>query len=197
MYIPRKFNFNHCLQKESELSKSRMSGVCRKEHHGQYNNLAQSSVSHLIYFLDKVSNPSFLCKRRMMKPFLSFLRNCFELKWKQKQTMTEKSRTKMYFISLKTYFLFFLILKKFIYFNWRLITLQYCIGFAIHQHESATGVHMFPILNPPPISLPVPSLLFKSLMLMISQNVAYNIPYYCQAIKITYIQCQSSSKCAL
>ena len=36
-------------------------------------------------------------------------------------------------------------------------TLQYCIGFAIHQQESATGVHEFPTLNPPRTPLPMPS----------------------------------------
>ena len=46
----------------------------------------------------------------------------------------------------------------FIYFNWRLITLQYCIGFAIHQHESATGYTCSPSWTPlPPPSLYHPS----------------------------------------
>ena len=44
------------------------------------------------------------------------------------------------------YFCFFFFLSSF----WLLLffTLQYCIGFSIHQHESATGIHKFPLLNP-------------------------------------------------
>ena len=42
----------------------------------------------------------------------------------------------------------FLFLKKLIDFlNWRLVTLQYVMFFVIHQHVSATGVHVFPHLS--------------------------------------------------
>ena len=43
------------------------------------------------------------------------------------------------------YFLFFL-------------NLIHCISFAKYQNESATGIHVLPILNPPPSSLPTLSL---------------------------------------
>ena len=54
--------------------------------------------------------------------------------------------------SITETFLFFKY--KFIYFNWRLITLQYCIGFAIHQCESATGIKCVPYPEPPSLLPP-------------------------------------------
>ena len=43
-----------------------------------------------------------------------------------------------------------LILVLFFFFFSFYFTLQYCIGFGIHWHESATGVHALPTMNPPP-----------------------------------------------
>ena len=44
-----------------------------------------------------------------------------------------------------------------VFFLFYFITLQYCIGFAIYQNESTTGIHVFPILNPPPSPSPYQS----------------------------------------
>ena len=41
------------------------------------------------------------------------------------------------------------------------LTLQYCVGCAIYQNESATGIHVFPILNPRP-SAPAPSIQYRA-----------------------------------
>ena len=38
------------------------------------------------------------------------------------------------------------------------LNLKHCISFAKHQNESATGIHVLPILDPPPSSLPTLSL---------------------------------------
>ena len=72
-------------------------------------------------------------------------------KWLSKRTVS-------IFQLLKEHFFFCL----FIYF-----TLQYCIGFVIHWLESATSVHVFPLLPPHPIPLghpsaPAPSTLYHA-----------------------------------
>ena len=87
---------------------------------------------------------------------------------------------------------FLLLFIYFLNFNFYFI-LQYCIGFAIHWHESTTGVHEFPNMNPPShlpphiISLdhprvPAPSILYP----------ASNIDWWFISYMIAYMfQCHS------
>jgi len=94
------------------------------------------------------------------------------------------------------------------YFNWRLITLQYCIGFAIHQHESATGVHVFPILNPPPSrtiplghpSAPAPSILYPASNLdwrFVSYIILYMFQCYSPKSSHPLLLPQSPKDCSI
>ena len=128
---------------------------------------------------------------------MGFVSSCFSLCFYQIKNVHVLNHIVCYefFIFKNNFFvvLFLNIFKVLNLFNWRLITLQYCIGFAIHQHESTTGIHVFPILTPPPhlpphtiplghSSAPAPSILYP----------AFNLDWRFVSYMILYMfQCHS------
>ena len=65
--------------------------------------------------------------------------------------------------------------------------MQYCIGFVIHQHESTMGVHVFPILNPPPTSLLIISLSHPSVPATSILYTASNLDWQFISYMILYV----------
>ena len=81
--------------------------------------------------------------------YLLFLRNLclYYLYILPTSLMLESVETDIFFFQSAFFFNFILFLN-----------FTHCISFAKYQNESATVIHVFPILNPPPSSLPVPAL---------------------------------------
>ena len=93
-------------------------------------------------------------------------------------------------LNFKLPIVFFFLFSFLLYF-----TLQYCIGFAIHWHESTTGVHEFPNMNPPPIFHPISSLWIIPVHQTQASCVLYplsNIDWWFISYMIVYMfQCHS------
>ena len=64
------------------------------------------------------------------------------------------------------------------------------VVFAIHSHESAMGIHVFPILNTPPTSLPIPVQRHPSTPALITLSHASNLDWRSISHTVLYMfQC--------
>ena len=109
-----------------------------------------------IHFQRNTKQQMFEARSKFSREKNDFLHGIYRL-WKKGNQDTQLVRSIPYHKWEDTFSIFFF-LYKFIYFNCKLITLQFCIGFAIHQHESTTVYTCSPSRTPPSTSLPIPSL---------------------------------------
>ena len=82
---------------------------------------------------------------RIIGNFPDFMKHTGILQWECESWRSSPKNglsRKVSIYTVSSFFQFY----SFIY----LFSVQYCIGFTTHWHESAMGVHVFSILNPPP-----------------------------------------------
>ena len=89
--------------------------------------------------------PTISTQGSLFSTFSSALAICFILHNCHSDRCEVVSSCDFFFLFFFYQFLFLIFLILFYFY-----TLQNCISFAKYKNESATGIHVFPILNPPP-----------------------------------------------